>query len=320
LRYVVCAIYKFVALDHYKALREPLLRAMQTNGIRGTLLLASEGINGTVAGTRRGIDRLLAHLGSDSCLRLKGFCVKESYCDELPFHRTKVKLKNEIVTMGVQGIDPNKVVGTYVKPKDWNALICDPAVTTIDTRNQYEVGIGTFANAVNPKTDSFCQFPDYVKQHLDPACHKQIAMFCTGGIRCEKATAYLKGQGFDRVYHLQGGILNYLRDVPQADSLWQGECFVFDRRVAVAHGLKQGGYDLCYACRYPISQDDKKQDTYTKGVSCLRCYDQTTVEQRKRFADRQAQVQLAQARGEQHIGRVMPRAFPKLVEGLDNEP
>jgi len=300
LRYVVCAVYKFVALEHYKALREPLLAAMQANGIRGTLLLAREGINGTVAGTREGIDRLLAHIGSDPCLA--GFGAKESYCDEVPFHRTKVKLKNEIVTMGVGGIDPNNVVGTYVKPKDWNAIICDPSVTTIDTRNQYEVGIGTFQNAVNPHTDSFCQFPDYVKNHLDPARHKQVAMFCTGGIRCEKATAYLKGQGFDNVYHLQGGILNYLHEVPEPESLWHGECFVFDRRVAVTHGLKQGRYELCYACRCPISEDDKKQDTYTEGVSCPRCWDQTTASQRQRFQDRQDQVQLAQARGEQHIG------------------
>ncbi len=297
---MVCAIYKFVALDHVGALRESLLTAMQDNGIRGTLLLASEGINGTVAGTREGIDRLLAHIGSDP--RLEGFRAKESYCDEVPFHRTKVKLKNEIVTMGVRGIDPNNLVGTYVKPKDWNALISDSSVTTIDTRNQYEVGIGTFQNAVNPRTDSFCQFPDYVNKHLDPARHKRVAMFCTGGIRCEKATAYLKGQGFDHVYHLQGGILNYLHEVPEPESLWRGECFVFDRRVAVTHGLKQGRYDLCYACRYPISEDDKKQGTYTKGVSCPRCYDQTTAPQRKRFQDRQTQVQLAQARGEQHIG------------------
>ena len=304
MRYVVCAIYKFVVLDHYKALREPLLVAMQANGIRGTLLLASEGINGTVAGTRQGIDRLLAHLEAD--LSLAGFSVKESYCDKIPFHRTKVKLKNEIVTMGVAGVDPNQVVGTYVKPKDWNALITDPAVTTIDTRNQYEVGIGTFRGAVDPGTGSFTQFPDYVKKHLDPDQHKRVAMFCTGGIRCEKATAYLKGQGFDHVYHLQGGILNYLRDVPESESLWQGECFVFDRRVAVTHGLKQGRYDLCYGCRYPISEEDKQQETYVKGVSCPRCYDQITAEQRKRFQDRQAQVQLAQARGEQHIGRPLP--------------
>jgi len=305
LRYVVCAIYKFVALDHYKTLREPLLAAMQGNGIRGTLLLAREGINGTVAGTREGIDHLLVHIGADP--HLEGFHAKESYCDEIPFRRTKVKLKNEIVTMRVQDIDPNKVVGTYVKPKDWNALISDPDVTTIDTRNQYEVRIGTFQNATNPHTDSFCEFPDYVKKYLDPARHKRVAMFCTGGIRCEKATAYLKGQGFDHVYHLEGGILNYLRDVPQAESLWRGECFVFDRRVAVTHGLKQGRYELCYACRCPISEDDKKQDTYMKGVRCPRCCDQTTAEQRKRFQDRQVQVQLAQARGEQHIGKPLPK-------------
>ncbi len=304
MRYVVCAIYKFVGLDHYQALRDPLLAAMRANGVRGTLLLAHEGINGTVAGTRQGIDRLLARLGADPCLT--GLHTKESYCDQMPFLRTKVKFKNEIVTMGVPGIDPNKVVGAYVRAKDWNALITDPGVTTIDTRNRYEVGIGTFQNAIDPQTDSFCQFPEYVKRHLDPARHKRVAMFCTGGIRCEKATAYLKGRGFEHVYHLQGGILDYLRDVPESESLWQGECFVFDRRVAVIHGLKQGRHDLCYACRYPINQEHKKQDTYVKGVSCPQCYAQTTAEQRRRFQDRQRQVQLAQARGEPHIGRVVP--------------
>ncbi len=305
LRYIVTAIYKFVALDNYKALRRPLLAVMNDNGVRGTLLLAREGINGTVAGTPAGIDRLLAHIGSDP--RFTRLRCKRTSCDQIPFHRAKVKLKNEIVTMGVRDIDPHKLVGTYVRPEDWNALISDPSVMAIDTRNNYEVEIGTFQDAVNPHTDSFRQFPRYVQAHLNPDRHKKIAMFCTGGIRCEKATAYLKTQGFDHVYHLEGGILKYLQEVPQSKSLWQGECFVFDRRVAVGHALEPGSYDLCYACRCPISERDKHENTYMEGVSCPRCFDKTTDRQRQRFQDRQTQIRLAKIRGEQHIGRTMPR-------------
>ena len=305
LQYVVAAIYKFVVLDDCQALRDSLLTVMRDHEVRGTLLLAKEGINGTVAGTRQAIDRLMAHLRSDS--RFDQLRYKESYSDKIPFHRTMVKLKKEIVTMGVPDTDPNQLVGTYVKPKDWNQLISDPSVTVIDTRNKYEVGVGTFRNAVSPDTDSFRQFPKYVTEKLDPAQHKRVAMFCTGGIRCEKATAYLKEQGFEDVYHLEGGILQYLKDVPETDSLWEGECFVFDRRVAVGHGLQQGCHDICYACRYPISEQDKTEDTYVKGVSCPHCHDSTTAQQRKRFQDRQTQVQLAEVRGEQHIGMPAPK-------------
>jgi len=298
--YIIAAIYKFADLDHHKDLRRPLLGVMRSHDVRGTLLLAHEGINGTIAGSRDGIDHVLAHLESDP--RLTGLNLKESSCDELPFRRTKVKLKKEIVTMGVDGIDPSKLVGTYVKPSDWNELISDPGVTVIDTRNSYEFTLGSFQNAVDPQTDSFRQFPEYVDEQLDPTRNKRVAMFCTGGIRCEKATAYLKAQGFDEVYHLQGGILKYLEEVPESESLWRGECFVFDARVSVDHALKTGRYDLCYACQHPISNADKQQDTYRKGVSCPQCFDLTTDEQRKRFEDRQKQVDLAVARGEEHIG------------------
>ena len=232
---VVSALYHFVTLENYQALRQPLYDFMIAHEIRGTLLLAHEGINGTVAGSRQSIDSLHAWLRSDE--RLKELRTKESFDESMPFYRTRVKLKKEIVTMGVEGIDPKQVVGTYVKPEDWNDLISDPEVTLIDTRNDYEVAIGTFKNAVDPETDTFRQFPDYVKTNMDAKKQKKVAMFCTGGIRCEKSTAYLKEQGFEEVYHLQGGILKYLETVPVEESLWQGECFVFDNRVSVDHQL-----------------------------------------------------------------------------------
>lgn len=297
---VISALYHFVILEDYEDLRQPLLDLMLKNNIKGTLLLAREGINGTVAGSQESIDVLLAWLRSDS--RLADVRQKVSYDDVMPFYRTRVKLKKEIVTMGVEGIDPTHVVGTYVKPENWNALISDPDVILIDTRNEYEVGIGTFKDAVNPSTDTFRQFPDFVKQKMDPTKHKKVAMFCTGGIRCEKSTAYLKEQGFDEVYHLQGGILKYLETVPEKESLWQGECFVFDNRVSVTHSLEKGRYDQCHACRLPISEEDKKSEHYIKGVSCHHCYDKQTDEQRRRFMQREKQVQLAKARGEEHIG------------------
>lgn len=242
---VVCALYEFVTLDDYAAIKPSLLKFMLDHEVRGTLLLAQEGINGTVAGSRQSIDALLDYLRTDS--RLKDLSYKESYTDTPPFLRSRVKLKREIVTMGVEGIDPKQSVGTYIKPKDWNKLISDPEVLLVDTRNDYEVQVGTFKNAVNPHTESFREFPEYVKQHLDPQKHKKVAMFCTGGIRCEKSTAYLKEQGFEEVYHLEGGILKYLEDVPEQESLWEGECFVFDERVTVNHSLEKGEYDQCHA-------------------------------------------------------------------------
>lgn len=299
-QFVVCALYKFVALEDYKAIRQPLLEAMESNGIKGTLLLASEGINGTVSGTQEGIDALLAWLNSDD--RFNPISFKLSYHDNQPFYRTKVKLKKEIVTMGVEGIDPRKTVGTYVKPKDWNALISDPDVLLIDTRNDYEIEIGTFEHAVNPNTKTFREFPEYVKNNLDPKKNKKVAMFCTGGIRCEKSTAYLKEQGFEEVYHLEGGILQYLEDVPKEDTLWKGDCFVFDNRVAVNHDLEKSEYDQCYACRLPITDDDKASDKYEQGVSCPQCYGTHTDEQIARFREREKQINLARARNEEHVG------------------
>lgn len=299
-QFVVCALYKFVALEDYKAIRQPLLEAMESNGIKGTLLLASEGINGTVSGSQEGIDALLAWLNSDD--RFNPISFKLSYHDNQPFYRTKVKLKKEIVTMGVEGIDPRKTVGTYVKPKDWNALISDPDVLLIDTRNDYEIEIGTFEHAVNPNTKTFREFPEYVKNNLDPKKNKKVAMFCTGGIRCEKSTAYLKEQGFEEVYHLEGGILQYLEDVPKEDTLWKGDCFVFDNRVAVNHDLEKSEYDQCYACRLPITDEDKASDKYEQGVSCPQCYGTHTEDQIARFREREKQINLARARNEEHVG------------------
>lgn len=297
---VVCALYKFVRLEAFADLRAPLQAIMESHGIKGTLLLAAEGINGTVAGTREGIDNLLQWL--DHQPHLNNIVSKESYDETMPFYRTKVKLKKEIVTMGIEGIDPNRVVGSYIKPKDWNALISDPDVLLVDTRNEYEIQIGTFKNAVNPATDTFREFPQYVKDNLDPQKHKKVAMFCTGGIRCEKSTAYLKEQGFDEVYHLEGGILKYLEEVPEEETLWQGDCFVFDNRVTVNHALEAGEYDQCHACRMPITQAQKDNEHYVKGVSCLHCIDKHSPEQLARFKEREKQVELAKQRGEEHIG------------------
>jgi len=296
----ICALYKFVRLENFLALRDPLLTEMTKLEVKGTLLLAAEGINGTIAGSQKSIEQVLGFLQAQP--NLDTIVHKESFSDNNPFHRTKVKLKKEIVTMGIEGIDPNQVVGTYVKPQDWNALISDPEVLLVDTRNDYEVEIGTFKNALNPDTETFREFPQYVKDNLDKNKHKKVAMFCTGGIRCEKSTAYLKEQGFEEVYHLEGGILKYLEEVPSTETLWQGECFVFDGRVAVNHDLKQGQYDQCFACRFPLTEAEKKSEYYVKGVSCHRCHDKVTEQQRHRYAERQRQINLADARGESHIG------------------
>ncbi|ACJ28645.1 Rhodanese-like protein [Shewanella piezotolerans WP3] len=297
---VVCAMYKFVSLPDFERIQKPLLIVMEKSGIKGTLLLAKEGINGTVAGSQSAIDALLAWLATQP--GLDNIVHKLSFDDDMPFYRTKVKLKKEIVTMGVEGIDPNEVVGTYVKPKDWNALISDPEVLLVDTRNDYEVKIGTFENALDPQTATFREFPEYVKQNLDPTKHKKVAMFCTGGIRCEKSTAYLKEQGFEDVYHLEGGILKYLEEVKQEESMWQGECFVFDNRVAVNHDLEKGQYDQCNACRMPITEAEKASSQFEQGVSCPHCIDKVTDKQRERFLERERQVQLSKQRGEAHIG------------------
>ena len=302
-RVVVAALYRFTKFPDFESFRRPLRELMLEKEVRGTLLLAAEGINGTIAGSREAIDSTLAWLREDD--RFRGLQVKESYVNENPFYRTKVKLKKEIVTMGVENIDPNHIVGTYVDALDWNNLISDPEVLLLDTRNKYEVEIGTFKNAVNPETDSFREFPEYVEKNLDPIKHKKIAMFCTGGIRCEKSTAYLKQQGFDDVYHLKGGILKYLEEVSEENTLWEGECFVFDNRVTVNHQLEQGSYDQCHACRMPITEKDKNREQYQRGVSCHYCFEKQSKEQVKRYAERERQIQLAKHRGEKHLGQPM---------------
>lgn len=296
---VIAALYRFVQLDNFESLRQPLLQLMLDNHVRGTLLLAAEGINGTVAGSEKGVESLLEYLRQDP--RLRDFDCKISFDQEMPFYRSRVKLKREIVTMGVDGISPENA-GTYVSPAEWNQLISDPEVTLIDTRNDYESAIGSFENAVFPNTKSFRDFPDYVEKNLDRKKHRKVAMFCTGGIRCEKSTAYLREQGFDEVYHLKGGILNYLAQVPESDSMWQGECFVFDNRVSVNPALEKGSYDQCHACRLPITEADKTSDKYQAGVSCPACYDDKSDAERRRFQEREKQVRLARERGELHIG------------------
>ncbi|MCF6225407.1 MAG: rhodanese-related sulfurtransferase [Xanthomonadales bacterium] len=308
---VVTALYHFVSLENHQELRQPLLDIMLKNDVRGTLLLASEGINGTIAGSQDGINNVLNWLRQDP--RLKDFDSKNSYTHEMPFYRTKVKLKKEIVTMGVQGIDPNLKVGRYVEPEDWNELIANPETILIDTRNDYEYQIGSFKNASNPNTKTFREFPQYIKDNLDLSKNKnkKIAMFCTGGIRCEKSTAYLIEQGFENVFHLRGGILKYLEEVPEEKTLWQGECFVFDNRVAVNHNLEKGTYEQCYACRYPITKEEMQSEDYIEGVSCPHCINDVSDEQRQGFAEREKQVLLAKQRGEEHIGGTVSATIKK---------
>jgi UPF0176 protein len=312
---VVAALYRFTALDDFRERREPLLQLCRDAGLRGTLLLAREGINGTVAGSRKGIDALLAELRRDP--RLADIEHKESRSPKQPFLRMKVKLKREIVTMGVPSVDPTRVVGTYVAARDWNRVIEDPEVTLIDTRNDYECAIGSFEGAIDPRIVNFRDFPRWVAENLDPARHRKVAMFCTGGIRCEKASSYLLEQGFENVFHLRGGILKYLEDVPEESSRWRGECFVFDERVAVNHRLEKGRYEQCFACRHPVDEDDRRSEAYVPGVSCPHCIDRYSDERRARFAERQRQIDLARERGEAHRG---PGAVPLSqggASGLD---
>jgi UPF0176 protein len=286
---VIAAFYKFVTLDDYRERRQPLLNICQHHQIKGTILLAAEGINATISGTRLSIDAILAYLKADPCL--SDLEHKESIAEKPPFDRLKVRLKQEIVTFGIPTTNPTETVGTYVKPQDWNQLIADPDVIAIDTRNRYEVEIGTFKGALDPHTDSFTEFPEYVANNLDPERHKQIALFCTGGIRCEKATSYLLNQGFENVYHLQGGILKYLEEIPATESHWEGECFVFDDRVAITHGLEPGTYQLCWGCGNPISQADLTHPHYEPGICCHRCYQTITPEQRASRTERWRQLQ-----------------------------
>lgn len=301
--YRIAALYHFTALPDFKALQPWLQKMCDMLDIKGTILLAHEGINGTISGSEAAIESILEYLRDDP--RLKGLDAKFSEANDSPFYRMKVRLKKEIVTMGVEDIDPNDVVGTYVNPQDWNELISDPDTILIDTRNDYEVEIGTFKGAINPNTKTFREFPDWVEDNRDNLSKPKVAMFCTGGIRCEKASAYMKQNGFDDVYHLKGGILKYLETQPEDNSLWNGECFVFDQRVAVKHNLEQGQYDQCFACRHPITEQEKESPLYQKGISCHRCHDDMTDEQKSRFAERQKQIELAKKRGETHIGRVL---------------
>ena len=284
----VAALYHFTRFEDPAALQGPLARVACANGVRGTLLLAREGINGTIAGTRDGIDAVLAHIRAlPGCA---GLDWKESGAGAMPFGRMKVRLKREIVTMGQPDVDPAAAVGRHVAPADWNALIGAPDVAVIDTRNDYEVEIGSFAGAVDPGTRSFRDFPAWWRENAHRFAGKRIAMFCTGGIRCEKSTNYLLSQGVDQVFHLRGGILKYLEEVPEADSLWRGECFVFDRRVSLTHGLRQGRHGLCHACRRPLAPEDRARPEYEDGVRCHRCADEYTEADRARFRDRHRQL------------------------------
>ena len=296
----ICALYKFTRLDDFEEIQGPLKIFLESLNIRGTLLLAKEGVNGTISGDNDSIMKSLDYLQKDE--RLVGLEYKFSYSEKPPFKRLKVKLKKEIVTLGVSNIDPIFSSGTYVKPADWNELINDPDVVLIDTRNNYEFEIGSFKGSINPNTETFREFPAYTKNNLEKYRDKKIAMFCTGGIRCEKSTAYLKSKGFENVFHLQGGILKYLEEIKEDDSLWEGECFVFDDRVAVKHNLELGKYDQCHACRFPITDEDKEHPHYEKGASCPRCYGTKNSSQVSRYREREKQVQLAKSRGESHIG------------------
>jgi len=300
----VTALYKFVAFNDPSALREPLYEQLSELGIKGTILLATEGVNGTIAGPAAAMEKALEVICAlPGCATLEW---KDSHSDKMPFLRLKVRLKNEIVTMGVPGTDPTCLVGAYIEPKNWNALISDPDTVVIDTRNDYEVALGTFQGAIDPETESFRQFPEWFENFRAELAAQgrspKIAMFCTGGIRCEKSTSYVKSLGIDQVFHLQGGILKYLETVPEAESLWEGECFVFDERVSVGHALAVGDYLLCHACRYPVSAEDRAHAHYEDGVSCPRCHGTFTDAKMAALRERQKQVRLARERGETHIG------------------
>ncbi|UWR07007.1 rhodanese-related sulfurtransferase [Ruegeria sp. B32] len=298
--YTIAALYHFTRFADPDALRAPLLELCRAQSVKGTLLLAHEGINGTIAGPRAGIDAALAHIRAlPGCADLEW---KEATASQPPFGKMKVRLKKEIVTMGQPDVDPRARTGHYVEPQDWNDLIRSDDVVVIDTRNDYEVSIGTFDGAIDPKTASFRDFPTWWEHNKDRFHNKRVAMFCTGGIRCEKSTNYLLGQGVEDVYHLKGGILRYLEEVPPEDSTWKGECFVFDNRVSVGHGLAEGPHQLCHGCRRPILPQDMERPEYEHGVSCHQCIHETSEADKARFRERQKQIALARARGEEHIG------------------
>ncbi|MBT3851012.1 MAG: rhodanese-related sulfurtransferase [Gammaproteobacteria bacterium] len=298
----VAAFYKFTELSDIEGLQKEFLKFLEAESIKGTILLAKEGINGTVAGPVSGINKFKDFLDTHNLLSPQDF--KTSTCKDDPFPRLKVKLKNEIVTIGNDSVNPNKIVGEYVQPENWNSLISDEDVLVVDTRNTYEFSIGTFKNSIQPETTNFREFPEWVEELEESGIdkNKKIAMFCTGGIRCEKASSMMKAKGFENIFHLQGGILNYMEKVDEDQSLWEGECFVFDDRVALNHKLDVGSYDMCHGCRMPITEEDKTSKKFSKGISCPNCFDQKTPEQRKRYAERQKQVDLAKKRNEKHIG------------------
>ena len=298
-RIVVTALYQFVSLKNVTSIRKILLDFKRYDDLKGTLILAKEGINGTIAASEATMKLVLAWFETHPDFNLS---YKQSYCDENPFLRFKVKQKKEIVTIGDSSVDPNTIVGEYVDTQQWNALLQDPEVVVIDTRNDYECQIGQFKGALNPKTDTFRTFPEYVEKHLDKNKHKKVAMYCTGGIRCEKAYSMMLAKGFESVYHLEGGILRYLEAVKPEDSLWEGDCFVFDQRVAVNHTLQPSGHKQCFACRAPLTEAQMNDVSYQPGISCIHCIDKTTQAQKASFKERQKQHHLAKRRGQRHIG------------------
>ena len=320
--YLTAALYKFIDLPDFAQWQVPLQAFCEVNGVKGTLLLAAEGINGTIAGPEAGVRAVLAHLRQDPRLATLEHKESRSQCE--PFYRMKVRLKKEIVTLGVEGINPARMAGHYVKPADWNALIGDPDVVLIDTRNDYEVKVGTFEGAINPETTSFSELPGWVAAQMadggvlaaKDGKKPRVAMFCTGGIRCEKSTAFMRTQGFDEVYHLEGGILKYLEEVPQTQSSWSGECFVFDERVSVGHDLKPGHLELCRSCRDPITAQDKLSPLYEDGVTCPACHGSKTDAQLAGFRQRQKQIALAKQRNQRHIG---VRREPKVKSLVDEK-
>ena len=299
-KFLTAAFYKFVELPDFKQLKGPLTACCEQQQVKGTILLAEEGINSTIAGVPESVHAVLEYLRRDP--RLADLVHKEAFTDEMPFYRMKVRLKREIVTMGVPGVSPTKMAGTYVKPEEWNKLLDDPSVVFVDVRNDYEVSLGTFKGALDPKTKSFSELPTWVREQAALRNKPKVAMFCTGGIRCEKSTAFMRAEGFSEVYHLEGGILKYLETIPKEKSRWEGECFVFDERVSVGHGLKPGDYELCRSCRMPLGDVERASPHYVRGLSCAQCHDQTSDEKKASLRERQRQVDIAAARNTVHIG------------------
>ena len=299
---LVATLYKFFKVDDLVALQDQLYAICNKNNVMGTILIANEGVNGTISAKPREIEKTLISIQKDD--RFSEIEIKYSSTNKQPFHKMRVRLKKEIVTIGLPEINPNKTVGTYVKPEEWNDIISDPDVILIDTRNKFEIKIGSFKNALDPRTTSFRDFPEWVKKFKQDKTNtnKKIAMYCTGGIRCEKASSLMKEEGFNEVYHLQGGILKYLEKIEKEKSLWEGECFVFDDRVCLTENLEVGSYKMCFACRMPITEDELNDDRYEEGISCLYCYDKTTKDKKERFESRQKQIELSKLRGEKHIG------------------